>query len=91
MHDVRPHQSLEHCTALEAFAAREKVGLQGQDRRQRSRIRRDRFDKAGQVTLGFKGKLHHIEVGKDDDRWRGSGATSASSASVPPDIGTLGR
>ncbi len=55
---VRPHRSLGRRTPLEAFSARVKavpsnpsIDVSGY------RVRRDKVDKAGRVTLRYRGKL----------------------------------
>ncbi len=60
----RPHRSLQHhSTPAVAYLARPKAGPDtdpGSD----SRVRRDRVDKAGKVTLHHHGKLFHIGIGR---------------------------
>jgi transposase InsO family protein len=62
----RPHRSLPHrATPATAYAARPKAGP-GTDRRAdtHDRLRHDKVDKAGCVTLRVNGRLHHIGVGR---------------------------
>jgi transposase InsO family protein len=60
----RPHRSLGDRTPLEVFMAREKAGPVGQRIDAAGyRIRHDKVDPSGSVTLRYKGKLHHIGVG----------------------------
>lgn len=63
--DIRPHRAIGRRTPAQAFAARTKatpklapvaVGDY--------RVRRDRIDQAGKVTLRYRSKLHHIGVGR---------------------------
>ncbi|HEY4632053.1 MAG TPA: hypothetical protein VIG96_12150, partial [Blastococcus sp.] len=64
-HD-RPHRSLPHrATPATAYAARPKA-LPGTDRARdtHDRVRHDKIDKAGCVTLRANGRLHHIGVGR---------------------------
>jgi transposase InsO family protein len=68
---VRPHRALGRRTPAEAFAARErayprgpKIDCVGY------RVRHDRIDKKGAVTLRYKGRLHHIGVGRHYRGWR---------------------
>ena len=67
----RPHRSLRRRTRAEAFAARQKAGPSASfvkiDGR---RLRFDRIDKHGRVTLRYKGKLHHIGIGNAYAGWR---------------------
>ncbi len=68
---VRPHRSLKRHRPIEAFEAREKLGPEGAKINAAGRrVRRDKVDKAGRVTLRYKGKLHHIGVGNADAGWR---------------------
>jgi transposase InsO family protein len=63
--DVRPHRALGRRTPAQAFAARTKARpknppvLEGHHR-----LRRDRIDKSGTVTLRYRSKLFHIGVGR---------------------------
>jgi transposase InsO family protein len=62
----RPHRSLPHrATPATAYTARPKAGP-GADRGADShdRVRTDRIDKAGCVTLRLAGRLHHIGIGR---------------------------
>jgi transposase InsO family protein len=67
----RPHRSLGRRTPLEAFGARERVGPIGPMIEAAGfRIRHDRVDRSGSVTLRYRGKLHHIGVGHPYAGWR---------------------
>ena len=62
----RPHRSLPHrATPATAYAARPKA-TPAADRRAdtHDRVRTDRIDKTGCVTLRVAGRLHHIGVGR---------------------------
>jgi len=62
----RPHRSLPHrATPATAYAARPKA-IPGADRTAdtHDRLRHDKIDKAGCVTLRADGRLHHIGVGR---------------------------
>ena len=62
----RPHRSLPHrATPATAYAARPKA-TPGTDRVRdtHDRVRHDKIDKAGCVTLRVNGRLHHIGVGR---------------------------
>ncbi len=63
---VRPHRALGRRTPAAAFAARTKatpklapLAVEGHHR-----VRRDRIDKAGRVTLRYRSRLLHIGVGR---------------------------
>jgi transposase InsO family protein len=63
---VRPHRGVGRRTPAEVFAARTRatptlapLALEGHHR-----VRRDRVDKAGRVTLRYRSKLLHIGVGR---------------------------
>jgi transposase InsO family protein len=69
--EVRPHRSLERRTPLEAWNAREKAEPVGPHLETAGyRIRHDKVDRGGSVTLRHKGKLHHIGVGCPYAGWR---------------------
>lgn len=60
----RPHRSLAHrSTPATAYTARPKTGP-GAAGATHERVRTDRIDKAGVVTLRHAGRLHHIGVGR---------------------------
>ncbi|MCZ2817420.1 IS481 family transposase [Modestobacter sp. VKM Ac-2984] len=62
----RPHRSLPHrATPTTAYTARPKAGP-GADRSRdtHDRVRTDRIDSTGCVTLRLAGRLHHIGVGR---------------------------
>jgi transposase InsO family protein len=67
----RVHRALDGCTPLEVYVARERAGPCG-PRIDASgfRIRHDKVDPSGSVTLRYKGKLHHIGVGCPYAGWR---------------------
>ena len=66
----RPHRSLPHrATPAAAYAARPKAtpaGSRASDTH--DRIRRDRVDDSGVVTLRHAGRLHHIGIGRTHTR-----------------------
>lgn len=69
----RPHRSLERsCTSATAYQARPKATPNATDRVNdtHDRVRTDKIDKAGVVTLRHNGKLHHIRVGRTYVRLR---------------------
>lgn len=63
--EVRPHRAINRRTPIEAFSAR----LRAQPRLDKVevdnyRIRQDRVDKTGTVTLRYRSRLFHIGVGR---------------------------
>ena len=63
--DRRPHRSLSHhATPATAYRARPKATPSDRDGDTHARVRRDRVDKAGAVTLRMHGRLHHIGIGR---------------------------
>ena len=61
----RPHSSLEHrSTPHTAYLARPKATPGGREDDNHSRVRRDKVDKAGKVSLRFNGELHSIGLGR---------------------------
>jgi transposase InsO family protein len=63
--DVRPHQSIGRKTPRTIFQARDKARPSGPKIRVGAgvRVRRDRIDKGGKLTLRHGTRLHHIGVG----------------------------
>jgi transposase InsO family protein len=63
---IRPHRALGRRTPAEAFAARAKATPKGPvtDPEGHHRVRRDRIDKTGCVTLRYRSKLLHIGIGR---------------------------
>ena len=67
----RPHRSLEHCaTPAVAYAARPKATPGNQTTGAHDRVRTDRIDADGKVTLRHAGRLYHIGVGRTHARTR---------------------
>lgn len=64
--DVRPHRAKKRKTPRSAYLARVKASPQGKPIRDAGefRIRTDRVDGTGKVTLRYRGKLRHISVGR---------------------------
>jgi hypothetical protein len=63
--DVRPHRGINRKTPRSAYEARVKarpskpgIFIEGY------RVRHDKVDKAGKVTLRYKGRLRHLGVGR---------------------------
>ena len=59
----RPHKAHGRSTPAAAYAARPKASPTG-DPRSHERIRHDRIDESGVVTLRHAGRLHHIGIGR---------------------------
>ena len=59
----RPHRSLDRRTPAEAYAARAKAGPSGTVDGH-WRIRDDRVDAGGTITIRYHSRLHHIGVGR---------------------------
>jgi transposase InsO family protein len=62
--EVRPHRAIGRRTPLESFDARPKATPSGPVILAPFRLRRDRIDGAGAVTLRHDSRLHHIKVGR---------------------------
>jgi transposase InsO family protein len=62
----RPHRSLEHrATPATAYTTRPKAGPSSdRSRETHDRVRTDKIDRVGTVTLRHNGRLHHIGVGR---------------------------
>jgi transposase InsO family protein len=63
---VRPHRALGRRTPREAFQARPRAGPAGEGLvvPAHFRVRTDRVDKVGRVTLRYNSRLHHIGLGR---------------------------
>ena len=63
---VRPHRAIGRNTPAAAFAARPKAAPSrpGEPFPSHYRIRRDRIDPSGVVTLRYDSRLHHIGLGR---------------------------
>jgi transposase InsO family protein len=65
----RPHRSLPHrATPATAYAARPKATPSDRTADTHDRVRRDRIDTNGVVTLRHGGRLHHIGIGRTHAR-----------------------
>jgi transposase InsO family protein len=62
--DVRPHRGIGRRTPAEAYAGRPKAVPSGPVIGTHYRVRRDRIDVAGAVTLRHDSRLHKIKVGR---------------------------
>ena len=59
---VRPHRSLDQRTPAETYAARSKATPAGTDGHWR--IREERVDESGSITLRYNSRMHHIGIGR---------------------------
>jgi transposase InsO family protein len=67
----RPHRSLPHRqTPATAYQARPKAAPGGRDADTHDRVRADRVDATGKVTLRHSGRLYHIGIGREHARTR---------------------
>jgi transposase InsO family protein len=67
----RPHRSLQHrATPATAYAARPKAVPGDRAADTHDRVRTDRIDDTGKVTLRHAGKLYHIGIGRTHARTR---------------------
>jgi transposase InsO family protein len=65
----RPHRALPHrATPATAYAARPKAAPGNQTADTHDRVRRDRVDADGKLTLRVNGRLHHIGIGRTHAR-----------------------
>jgi transposase InsO family protein len=61
----RPHRSLpRRATPATAYTTRPKAGPNDTSHQAHYRVRHDRVDKAGSITLRHNSRLHHIGIGK---------------------------
>jgi len=60
----RPHRAIGRRTPAEAYTARPKATPSGPPIPDHCRVRRDRIDPGGGVTLRHDSRLHHIKVGR---------------------------
>jgi len=63
----RPHRALDRRTPAAAYTARPKATPTGVAPTH-ERVRRDRIDDSGVVTLRYNGRLHHIGIGRTHAR-----------------------
>jgi transposase InsO family protein len=61
---IRPHRALDARTPLQAYEARVKAGPAEPQRATHFRVRKDRVDRTGKVTLRHESRLHHIALGR---------------------------
>jgi transposase InsO family protein len=70
--EVRPHRGIGRKTPAEVYAAREKARPSAEpiDLSGGRRLRRDKLDSKGTVTLRINGQMHHIPCGRAYAGWR---------------------
>jgi transposase InsO family protein len=61
---IRPHRALQRRTPTEAYTARPKATATGPVIAPHWRVRTDRIDQSGTVTLRHNSRLHHIGIGR---------------------------
>jgi transposase InsO family protein len=61
---IRPHRALGGRTPLQAYEGRVKARPAAPIKATHFRVRKDRVDKTGRVTLRHRSRLHHIAVGR---------------------------
>jgi transposase InsO family protein len=62
--DIRPHRALGGQTPLQAYSARIKARPAASSPASHFRVRNDKVDKTGRVTLRYHSRLHHIGLGR---------------------------
>jgi transposase InsO family protein len=67
---IRPHRALGRRTPAAAFAARPAAGPGGLTAATHYRIRHDRVDDSGVITIRYNSRLHHIGIGRAHARAR---------------------
>jgi hypothetical protein len=61
---IRPHRAIARRTPLEAFNDRPKAFPTGYHIPPHYRVRHDRIDAAGVITIRYNSRLHHIGLSK---------------------------
>jgi putative transposase len=67
-HDIRPHRSLDRRTPRAAYLARPKATPIGSPAGRDHRVRTDKIDAQGKVTLRYSGHLYKIGIGRTHAR-----------------------
>jgi transposase InsO family protein len=62
--NIRPHRALNRRTPIDAYTARPKATATGPYLDPHWRVRHDRIDSSGTVTLRHNSRLHHIGLGR---------------------------
>ena len=69
--EVRPHRGIGRKTPARVYGAREKTApSQSFVKVGTRRLRFDKVDTSGSVSLRYKGRLHHIGIGRAYAGWR---------------------
>ena len=69
--EIRPHRGIARRTPLEVFLARDRATPDGPKIDTAGyRVRHDKVNKNGTVTLRYRSRLHHIGVGRSYAGWR---------------------
>jgi Integrase core domain len=69
--EMRPHRGIGRKTPASAYSAREKATPMGAVvKTDGRRLRLDKVDKTGSVTVRYRGRLHHIGIGAAYKGWR---------------------
>ncbi len=87
----RPHRALNGRTPLVAFNARLKAGPKEPDPVTHFRVRHDRIDSTGKVTLRYMSRLRHIAIGRAYARQRVRLLVADAEVRVLAEDGTLIR
>jgi transposase InsO family protein len=67
----RPHRSLpQRATPATIYTSRPQAAPGDRDTDTHDRVRHDRVDKGGKITLRYQGKLYHIGIGRTHTRTR---------------------
>jgi transposase InsO family protein len=61
---IRPHRAMGRRTPLQAYSARVKATPAGAPASTHFRVRQDKVDKTGKVTLRYDSRLYHIGLGR---------------------------
>jgi Integrase core domain len=61
--ESRPHRGIGRKTPVEVFDAKIKAHPRFEERHQHFRIRHDRVDRCGKLTLRYESRLRHIGMG----------------------------
>jgi Integrase core domain len=69
--EIRPHRSIGRRPPHDAFTAQERAHPRGPIIDYAGyRVRHDRVDRSGKLTLRHNGRLHHIGIGRAYASWR---------------------
>jgi hypothetical protein len=61
---IRPHRALARRTPLQAYSARVKARPAGASPRTHFRVREDRVDQTGKISLRYQSRLYKIGIGR---------------------------